>query len=266
LLATRIVTALVLGSTVTVAVLFLPTIAAAPLLGILWLLGSWEWAGLALWPQTARVAYAVLFALLMLGSLSVSPPPGASNILLAVTVLVWLIAFYAILTFPRPTGAAMVSISGLLLVLPSWVLLTYIHASAPLGPELSLTVLALVWAADVGAFVMGHWIGRHKLAPQISPGKTWEGVGGGVLLAVLVAVLIRALFGFALQWLMPLAIVVALVSVVGDLTVSMLKRNAGVKDSSQLLPGHGGVMDRIDGLIAAIPFFALGLKVAGVLD
>ena len=129
---------------------------------------------------------------------------------------------------------------------------------------LALTALAIVWAADVGAYAAGRMLGRVKLAPKVSPGKTWEGLCGGVALAALVALAAAILLRLPPVSMVALGVVTALVSVVGDLTVSMFKRNVGVKDSGALLPGHGGVMDRIDSLTAAVPVFMLGVRLAGI--
>jgi phosphatidate cytidylyltransferase len=126
-----------------------------------------------------------------------------------------------------------------------------------------LTLFALVWAADIAAYFVGRALGRRKLAPQVSPGKSWEGFGGGMAGALLVGIAAGAWLqpspGPWLLWL-PLCVFVAAVSVVGDLTESLLKRLVGVKDSGTLLPGHGGVLDRIDSLLAAAPMMALGLS------
>lgn len=136
----------------------------------------------------------------------------------------------------------------------------------PMGNWLIVAVMVLVWVADIGAYFSGRRFGRRKLAPEVSPGKSWEGLFGGLVASLLVTVgvglyrdwapreLVLALLGAA---------VVVLISVIGDLTESMFKRNAGIKDSSQLLPGHGGVMDRIDSLTAAVPVFAVLLWLAG---
>jgi phosphatidate cytidylyltransferase len=150
-------------------------------------------------------------------------------------------------------------------VLPAWVILAFMHSRGALGPELALTALALVWAADVGAYAAGRSFGRIKLAPRVSPGKTWEGVTGGLTLALIVALAVSFWLGLPALPLAVVAVATALISVVGDLTVSMLKRNVGLKDTGKLLPGHGGVMDRIDGLVAAVPVYAVGLRVCGVL-
>jgi phosphatidate cytidylyltransferase len=136
----------------------------------------------------------------------------------------------------------------------------------PEANGLILAVMVLVWVADIGAYFSGRRFGKNKLAPQVSPGKSWEGVYGGLaasLLVTLVVGLSRDWSGSALLIALAGAAVVVLISVVGDLTESMFKRQAGLKDSSNLLPGHGGVLDRIDSLTAAIPVFAVLLWLAG---
>ena len=117
----------------------------------------------------------------------------------------------------------------------------------------------LDWAADTGAFVAGKLFGRVKLAPQISPGKTWEGVIGGLLTVAVLAVAGAYLFDARVSVLVPFCLAVACASIVGDLTVSMFKRNAGLKDSGNLFPGHGGVLDRVDSVTAAVPLFVFAL-------
>jgi phosphatidate cytidylyltransferase len=263
-LVTRTLTGLALGVVVTVSIWFLPTAAAAGVLGLLWLTGSWEWAGLAGLGPRQRYAYVAIFAVLMVGVLSLALQPGLVDVIVSVAIVAWLVALVAILRFPRPIAPATVAVAGFVALLPGWILLAELHAVESIGPALTLTALALVWAADVGAYFVGRSVGRVKLAPMVSPGKTWEGVSGGVLLAAAVGCVAAVSLGLSLALLVGIAVVVALVSVVGDLTVSMLKRNVGVKDSGSLLPGHGGVMDRIDGLIAAVPFFFLALKLGRV--
>jgi len=156
--------------------------------------------------------------------------------------------------------------AGALAVIPAWCALAWIHASEPNGHRWLLAALAIVWAADTGAYFAGRKFGKHKLAPRVSPNKTIEGMVGGLLAGVAVGV-VFALFAGATPAQLPLVALVALVavlfSVIGDLFESLLKRHAGVKDSGHLIPGHGGVLDRIDGVVAALPAFALGKALLG---
>jgi phosphatidate cytidylyltransferase len=255
-------TGLALGIAVTATLLFLPTAIALGVLALLWLAGAWEWAGLARCGTAARWVYVGVFLLLML---TAGRLPVRIDFLLAVALAVWCVAFLGVLTYPRRIPLPWVLVAGPVALLPSWLILKLMHAAQPRGPELTLLALALVWAADVGAFAAGGLLGRVKLAPKVSPGKTWEGVGGGLALALVVAYLGASWLDLSPWPIVAVASCTALVSVVGDLTVSMLKRNVGLKDTGHLLPGHGGVLDRIDGLIAAVPMYAVGLRIAGVL-
>jgi phosphatidate cytidylyltransferase len=259
-------TGLVLGVAVMATILFLPTPQAGAVLGLLWLAGAWEWAGLARGSARARAVYAGAFALAMIGLLRFDATLGFIDPLLIVALAGWCVALAGVLTYPRRILPAFVWAAGPLALLPAWLVLVAVHTREPQGPVLALLVLALVWAADVGAYATGRTLGRVKLAPKVSPGKTWEGVSGGVLFALIVAWAASPWLGLPVLALLAIAAVTALVSVVGDLTVSMLKRNVGLKDSGRLLPGHGGVMDRIDGLIAAVPVYAAGLRLAGLLS
>jgi len=132
------------------------------------------------------------------------------------------------------------------------------------SPAVLLGALLIVWAADTGAFVAGKLFGRVKLAPQISPGKTWEGVIGGLLTVAVLAAAGGWLFDLRIGVLVPFCLAIACASVVGDLTVSMFKRTSGLKDSGAIFPGHGGVLDRVDSVAAAAPLFALGISWMGL--
>lgn len=261
MLGARIITGLIFGGTLTLGVLFLPTAWLAIVLGALWLAGAWEWARLGLLTGASRLVYALVIglgmaALYAAGTAAVMPT-------LIVALVGWTIAAAALFTFPRSFSQPTVLLAGAVVLLPSWFLLIVLHASGPLGRPLALLVFGIVWAADVGAYGAGRWLGRVKLAPAVSPGKTWEGVGGGLLLAAAVAVAAAAALGLPPGGMVALCVATALISVVGDLTVSMFKRNVGVKDTGALLPGHGGVMDRIDSLTAAVPVFMLGMHLTG---
>jgi phosphatidate cytidylyltransferase len=263
LIRTRIITGALLGCALAATVLFLPTFAMAALFGALWVVGAWEWAGLARLQDGPRIAYTAVCALCMFGALLLLDAQRASWIL-ALALVWWALAFVMVLSYPRKFPMGGVALAGFVVLVPSWLLLALLHRSEPLGRELVMTLLAIVWAADVGAYTFGRWLGRVKLAPTVSPGKTWEGVTGGVLAAAAAAWVAALWLRLPVGGLVAVGIATALVSVVGDLAVSVFKRNAGLKDSGSLLPGHGGVMDRIDSLTAAVPIFVLGIHAAGI--
>ena len=259
----RIITGALFGGVLISAVLFLTTPLAAAVLGVLWILGAWEWAGLARLAGGARLAYAAACALCMLG-LYFFADSRWLYALLIIALAGLLLAFVAVLTYPRKFAMATVGAAGFVALVPSWLLLVRLHGELPLGHALAMTVLAIVWAADVGAYTFGRAFGRVKLAPAVSPGKTWEGVSGGLVAAAVAAWVAAILIGLPAGALLALGVVTALASVVGDLAVSVFKRNVGLKDTGTLLPGHGGVMDRIDSLTAAVPVFVLGLMLARI--
>ena len=261
MLLQRIITAGIFGIAVTAALLFASPAVAAAVLGLLWLAGAWEWAGFAKLGLKARLVYTALFAV----ALAVGwrwLDMEAARIVLVAALAWWAVALVLVIGYPRQFGALFVAVAGVVVLWPSYVLLVRLHDAA--GARLAFSVLLIVWAADVGAYVFGRLLGRTKLAPAVSPGKTWEGVTGGLLLAGVAAGVSAGWVGFPTGRLVVLGVLTALVSVLGDLTQSMFKRNVGLKDSGKLLPGHGGVLDRIDSLTAAVPAFVGGLAVLGL--
>jgi phosphatidate cytidylyltransferase len=265
LLTTRIITALILGGAVTAAVLLLPTWVAGVILGVIFLAGAWEWAGLARLHGQLRALYVFAFLVLMLSAPWWVLRTSVMTAAISIAVLWWIIALALVITFPRKLPLEAVGVAGFAALVPAWASLMYLHGTSPRGPALTMTVLGIVWAADVGAYFTGRAIGRVKLAPRVSPGKTWEGVAGGLALAAAVAAFAGYWMHARIGALVVIGVVTAFVSVLGDLTVSVCKRNVGVKDSGKLLPGHGGVMDRIDSLSAAAPIFVLAMASAGML-
>jgi phosphatidate cytidylyltransferase len=160
-------------------------------------------------------------------------------------------------------------VCGILVLVPPFIALARVLLAArgfARGPEMVLWMLLLVFAADIGAFFAGRKLGRHKLAPRVSPGKTWEGAIGGLAAVAVVALIGTLHFGLPVAGGVAFACGVGAFSVIGDLTESMFKRAAGLKDSGSLLPGHGGVLDRIDSVTAAAPLYALGLFGSGVIE
>ncbi|KJH87725.1 phosphatidate cytidylyltransferase [Pseudomonas fluorescens] len=266
MLKQRIITALILLPIALGGFFLLEGAGFALFIGLVVTLGAWEWARLAGFAaQSARVIYAAAVAAMLFIMYVV---PGLAPWVLGAAVLWWAVATFLVLTYPQTThhwaNAATKLLIGLLILLPAWQGLIWIK-QGPLGNWQIMAVMVLVWGADVGAYFSGRAFGKRKLAPKVSPGKSWEGVYGGLALSLV----ITAVVGFVRDWtvaqlLMGLfsAALIVFVSVVGDLTESMFKRQSGIKDSSNLLPGHGGVMDRIDSLTAAIPIFAVLLWMA----
>lgn len=266
MLKQRIITALILLPIALGGFFLLEGAGFALFIGLVVTLGAWEWARLAGFvAQSARVAYAAVVAGMLFIMYLV---PGIAPWVLGASVLWWATATFLVLTYPRTThhwaNASTKLLIGLLILLPAWQGLIWIKQGA-LGNWQIMAVMVLVWGADIGAYFSGRAFGKRKLAPKVSPGKSWEGVYGGLALSLVITAVVAFVRDWsAVQLLMGLlgAALVVFVSVVGDLTESMFKRQSGVKDSSQLLPGHGGVLDRIDSLTAAIPVFAVLLWMA----
>ncbi|MBW8366866.1 MAG: phosphatidate cytidylyltransferase [Arenimonas sp.] len=264
----RVTTALILAPIPILAVLFLPTPWLAAAVAALMLAGLWEWTSFAgLEEKPARLMFLTANALLMV-ALVWGGGPGLFTLKVASLVgVVWW--GLVLLWLARPglgsrdnhAARSFKLLAGSLCVVPAWCALGWLHSEDPLGARWTLVALGLVWAADSGAYFAGSKFGKRKLAPSISPGKTWEGVVGGLAASVLLAALVLPLLGLAWSSLPALALLTlatAAISVVGDLFESLMKRQSGMKDSGTLLPGHGGLMDRIDSLMAALPVFVVG--------
>lgn len=265
MLTQRIVTAGIFGVGVVAAIMLLPSLWAGLLLGALWLIGVREWAGFAhLQPGPAFVYVAINAVAMLVIGWSVDSRAVAET-MLAVAAAWWLLAFIALALYPRSISNLQTMLAGAATMLPPWAMLAWLHSAVDDGPLLILVLLAIVWSADTGAFFVGRAVGRHKLAPRVSPGKTWEGVAGGLALAGLVGALVGGLTAYGSGRLALVAVATAAISVIGDLNVSLFKRNAGLKDSGTLLPGHGGVLDRVDSVTAAVAMFVPALLLVGII-
>lgn len=262
----RVLTAVPLLA-VLLALLFLaPAWVVVTASGALMLLAAWEWSAFLGWHHVAlRTAYVGFTALVLVVCNWLVPSIIELTTVLWIALAWWAVALVWITRYPTPVPASIAAISGQLVIVPAWLAMVAIVSLARLGPALMLLALCIVFAADIGAYFAGHRFGRIKLAPRVSPGKTWEGVIGGVLLAALVATVGGLALGLPWSVMAPVGLAVSALSVVGDLTESMFKRSAGLKDSGQLIPGHGGVLDRLDSITAAMPAFALAMSWAGVL-
>ncbi|TVP42822.1 MAG: phosphatidate cytidylyltransferase [Halomonas sp.] len=260
MLRQRIITAAWLAPLTLIGLFGLQGGAFALFTALMVLLGAWEWTNLAgVSRQRTRLQLVAVMALLMVGMWFTGAAFAVWPLWLA--ALGWLLNLYWVVHYPdhrqqwQSTPRRL--LMGLWVLLPCWVGFNILRDS---GAIWLLFVLLLVWTADIGAYFAGRRWGQRKLAPRVSPGKSWEGVMGG-LTATLLLALVFSLWqpvgvagGAAL---IVITALVTLISVLGDLLESMLKRYRDIKDSSQLLPGHGGVLDRIDSLTAAIPLFAL---------
>ncbi|MFT4197088.1 MAG: phosphatidate cytidylyltransferase [Pseudoxanthomonas sp.] len=295
----RVLAALVMAPLAIAAILLLPTPWLAALAALVFLIGLWEWLKLAgiddTLPRTILVALNLLLMVLLTwasrSSGGFSPAPFQMVVLAGVAW--WLLALLWLRCYGFGSDlhgrAKLAKLAGATLaVVPAWCALCLLHsgnfagfdpATGPacrwrigatcllVNPRLWLLIaLAIVWAADSGAYFAGRRFGRRRLAPRISPNKTLEGLLGGLLAGVavgLLGALIAGVDGRQLPWMALVAASTVLASVLGDLFESLLKRHCGAKDSGNLIPGHGGILDRIDGVLAALPVFLLARELAG---
>jgi phosphatidate cytidylyltransferase len=265
-LAQRLITAAVLIPLLVVAIFALPTVYFAALLAALTAVGAWEWARLTGLPAPARAAFALLMLAVLAAAVSGALPIAARQTIAAAAMIWWLIAAAWVARFHGGTAAIppwQGVTAGVLVLAPPLLCLAALHGEPRFGPGYVLFLLVLIWSADSGAYFAGRRFGRRKLAPRVSPGKSWEGVAGGLAAAAVAAGIGARALGLAdgaWRWFLPLCLAVTAFSIIGDLLESLFKRAAGVKDSGRLLPGHGGALDRIDSLTAAAPAFYLGLS------
>jgi phosphatidate cytidylyltransferase len=263
----RVLTAVLLVAVLAGVMLGLPPIGTVVLLTVLILIGAWEWAGfIGSGAPTSRALYTGIVALALSAALWLhSTFPGFVGATMGVALAWWSLAFLWICFAPARVTRLGAAVAGLLALVPCWLGLVYITLATN-DTHWVMFTFALVWAADTGAFFAGRWFGRVPLAPRVSPKKTWEGVIGGLLVAGLVAFLAATyLFTVDVWPFTSTCVAIAAISIVGDLTESMLKRAAGLKDSGTFFPGHGGVLDRIDSVTAAAPALVFALIGLGVL-
>jgi len=278
MLLKRIITALVLASLIALAVFKLPMEYFSLVIGLITLLAAWEWSNLAgLTSLVKRVLFLLVLILPMLGihfwtqilelvAQTVDWPDvrdysGILEWLVIPPVLFWILVM--ILIRNTPTGVLNLKLKtrykvliGWFVLLSAWMFLSRLRAFY--GTEMTMYFLILIWVADISAYFAGKKWGTTQLAPEISPGKTVAGMYGALVSGLVCAVVLSLIYGFQLMIaadFVLLSVLTVLISIYGDLFVSVVKRQHGVKDSGSLLPGHGGVLDRVDSLIAAIPFF-----------
>ncbi|EIK44884.1 phosphatidate cytidylyltransferase [Cellvibrio sp. BR] len=276
MLKQRVITALVLAIIFIAALFGLPAGYFSFFVGAIVLIGAWEWACLAGFPTRWQRALYALFILVVLlvasfylgfeGEASPNLDADAIRELLIAGCIWWAIALLLVQGYPSSAllwGHKILRLlMGLLVLIPTWVALVYVRQQEA-GAWLVLLLMLIVAMADSGGYFAGKRFGKHKLASAVSPGKTWEGFAGGFIANCVLALMLSLTLELSLLLMLVLVVPTSLVSVLGDLLESMLKRQAGIKDSGTILPGHGGILDRVDGVTAAAPVFALALLASG---
>jgi len=272
MLRQRLLTALVLIPLVVAGILLLDNRSLAIAVGAMILVGAWEMARLAnLADKLAQAAFVGAVGVSMVLAWQWMQPSVVEQVQWLMTIgwvgmTLLLLARRRKLARVNGQRMAIVLLGGLVL-LTAWISIVALHGSLPHGPGLVLFLFVLIWVADSGAYFAGRAFGRLKLSPFVSPGKTWAGAAGAAVGATLSAAVLT-FSGWvgspSLAALVLLCVLVTAVSIGGDLWESRLKREAGVKDSGNLLPGHGGMLDRIDSLLAAAPVFGLGAGLIGL--
>ncbi|OGT43709.1 MAG: hypothetical protein A3F13_07120 [Gammaproteobacteria bacterium RIFCSPHIGHO2_12_FULL_40_19] len=263
MLITRIITALILIPLILTATLWMSPIYFSLITCVLILVGAWEWSHLiGLTKNISRIFYVVCVAV---GCFFAAFVP--ENVTLMIAAVIWIWAFFAIVSYQQKGSGAgfqypvVRSFVGFIVLIATWVSIVTLKTDPDLGPNWLIIVMLTIWAADVGGYFAGRAFGKQALCSLVSPKKTWEGFVGGMVFSVIVA----AVSGLFLSLSLPhyfaflgLALVTALFSVVGDLSVSLLKRMTGIKDSGKFFPGHGGMLDRLDSIAAGMVIFVLG--------
>ncbi len=262
MLKTRVITALILAAGLLAALFLLPRSATLGIFTVIVGLAAWEWAGLLRAGSRGRWMYGLITCLPCLALGAFDMPQTLLLALWSLALVFWLLLVP--LWFRRKwvlRANAAGFLTGWLLLIPSWAAMATLYLRSP---WLLLAVMALVWVADIAAYFCGRAFGRRKLAPSISPGKTWEGAVGAVVAVLAYGLILGKISGrlmtlnfFQILLLMLGLLLLTAVSIFGDLFESLAKRQAGLKDSSGLLPGHGGVLDRIDSLTSTLPLVGL---------
>lgn len=272
MLKQRILTAAILIPFVLAMILLPPTGVFATMVALAFLGASYEWAQLAGCRTRVGQGIVVAAAAAIFASLIIVRTPGLLTVLTFVGVAWWIgccfwLRHFTFAAAPNAENRLLKLGVGVLVVVPAFAAALMMHATDK-GHWWTLLGLVIVWAADTGAYFSGRYFGRRKLAPRISPGKTWAGVYGAIVAGALFTLgggyLLGVRDGGQLVGLLVLGIVTVAVAVVGDLFESLMKRHADVKDSGSLFPGHGGLLDRLDSVFAALPVFAAGKLLLGL--
>jgi len=287
LLKLRIITALILAPATIASIFYLPLPYFSALMLVIMGIGAWEWGPLMGFSNKRRRLAFVTVTTVLIGALWYCFPLlemwlSSSNLQDSIIYILWLaVAWWvlsATLTFLYPRYSKFWSshrsvrgVFGWLTLVPTWLAFIVLRSSeyqtdVYQGAQLIMFLFLMVWSADIGAYFVGKAFGKHKLLPNVSPGKTMEGFLGGVAMACILVTVAGLSMNFTAEQfylILPITILITTVSVLGDLNESMFKRQAGIKDSGSILPGHGGILDRIDSLTATAPIYALCYALIG---
>lgn len=270
MLLQRILTALILAPLAVVIILLPPTWLFALIVAAVFLGAQWEWTRLCgLHRVAARAVMPLLTAALMAVLWWQRDTPWLWQAVVLAGLAWWLASLlwlrsYTFAASPARENTWLKLLASVAVLVPAWVALAFIHDAPERGPWWTLLALCVVWAADIGAYFSGRAFGRRKLAPRISPGKTRAGAWGALVAGMLVAVIgghLLAVTGAGLLWMAVLGALTVAAAIIGDLFESLMKRHADIKDSGGIFPGHGGLLDRLDSVFAALPVFAAGVMV-----
>ena len=271
----RLITAVVAIPLVVAAVLALPSVTLGLVLAVVAVGASIEWARIATPRRITGYGFALVVAVsVLLLWIAGSQWLGWLRVICAVSIAWWCVALVWVIRFEHGhdvevlDGVFASGVVGWMVIVPAWAGLVYVHASGEDGPARVLFILLVVWAADTGAYFAGRRFGVRKLAANTSPGKSVEGAAGGMAVVGMLGIVTGLWQQFPVELVVALTLLcvaVGALSVLGDLMESLVKRRSGVKDSGNLLPGHGGILDRMDSLTAAAPAFAIGFDILGML-
>jgi phosphatidate cytidylyltransferase len=275
MLKTRVITALALMALLLPSLFYLSQAAWAFVVAGFIGIAAWEWGALLGKSSLGRVMLGVVTALICAAISQIDPNAigaGDTNMpyrpwvfwAYGISAIFWCLVMPLWLKYKWSLSGVGGILVGAVVLLPTWLAMVQLRA---LGPGVLLGIFAVVWVADIAAYFSGKAFGKHKLAPSISPGKTWEGAIGAAIGVVVYGVVMRQFFALELMslpvWVAAL-LAITVVSIIGDLYESLLKRKAGIKDSSNILPGHGGVLDRVDSLTSTLPVVALAWLVFSI--
>jgi phosphatidate cytidylyltransferase len=273
MLKARIVTAVILVPIVIAFIFLVDTIWFSALFALIVAIGAWEWAGLSKVGDKLKYSYVIATLAILLTIYWLDSYSLYIGIALA-GVVYWLSAIVLIISYQKqrnllPRNSSILMLVGFLLLIPMWSSLTILKSYSDNGPTLIMLLMLLIWGADTAAYFAGKKWGKRKLAYHVSPGKTWEGTMAGIASSIVIAVcyvIVSNKNSDDSLLFIGLSILTVIASVFGDLMESIVKREAGQKDSGNILPGHGGVMDRIDSLTSASPIFVFGLISTGLIQ